>query len=147
MELKMKGGSLLNCPDGGTCDFCGCEMARAFWEPVHGKRILICWSCAVTKLPLLIADAIAGPIVVDAETRANHLLTADQFQREVPEILAAFWRGVALAFSRRMRSMRASEKNDQGWKCPQCHYPSDENGTCIDNVWDDGDDLLDDVEN
>lgn len=80
-------------PD-AKCHFCGVREPHAFWDAAAGT-ILVCRWCAARKLPLLIADALAG-LVPGRRLESRH------FQEPLPEILGAYWRGAALALSRRL---------------------------------------------
>ena len=77
-----------------VCLVCG-GSPTAYWEG-YGGVLAVCRNCAVEKLPLLIADAIAG------NYRAS-TLTAQRFEPAIPAITGAFWRGAAFALSRRTR--------------------------------------------
>ena len=73
----------------GTCQICGTARSGGYWMAV-GVGYEVCGNCAVEKLPLLIADAIAlGP--------SNETALAEQ---ALEKVKAAFWRGMAIRLSR-----------------------------------------------
>lgn len=71
----------------GECYCCGGPPA-AFGGNGH-PSVSVCPTCALEKLPLLIADAVAagGPPAV----------SIDRFEVALPSIVGAYWRGVAHA--------------------------------------------------
>ena len=89
-QIKTMSRSIMG-PD-PKCNFCG-EEPTAYWFSGSGG-LEICSHCAVDKLPLVIADAIAG------NHRANALNSAI-FESAIEKIVSAYWRGAAIALSRR----------------------------------------------
>ncbi len=75
-----------------VCFVCG-GLPTATWMGVGGEFHSVCRDCAIEKLPLLIADAIAGNIGERAKP--------EWFDPMASQVVASFWRGVAYAMSRR----------------------------------------------
>ena len=78
----------------GNCCMCG-EHADAFW--MANPSIYVCYSCAVTKLPLLIGDAAVGRLKIADGAMMEGISN---------QVAGAFWRGVALQLLNQRRKSR-----------------------------------------
>jgi hypothetical protein len=67
----------------GKCSFCGAESRSYWWK--GGGVFEVCESCALDKLPLLIADA-----------TGYRLKDQQQAEAAFDRIGKAFWRGLAI---------------------------------------------------
>ena len=76
------------------CFVCG-GRPTAFW----GLETCVCPECAVEKLPLLIADAVAGNDYARNEPMRR-------FEDALPKIIASYWRGASHALSRQVARER-----------------------------------------
>jgi hypothetical protein len=83
--------------EGMTCFVCG-GLPTATWMGRGVQFHSVCTECALEKLPLLIADAVAGGFGTRAQTSF--------FEMPTEKILAAYWRGVAYAMERRAKDAR-----------------------------------------
>lgn len=77
-----------------TCSLCHQHTATGFW--MAGGEISLCRECAVTKIPLLVADAI-----VAEDGNANHIM--DTAKHTLEQFAASYWRGIAIAVKRQAR--------------------------------------------
>jgi hypothetical protein len=80
--------------DDDLCSICWKDDASAYWDG-GPETFRVCRRCAVEKLPLLIADAIAGPFHLESAGYPAGKLAVQRFEQAIPAILGAFWRGVA----------------------------------------------------
>jgi hypothetical protein len=87
--------------DDDLCSICWKDDASAYWDG-GPETFRVCRRCAVEKLPLLIADAIAGPFHLESAGYPAGKLAVQRFEQAIPAILGAFWRGVAFALGRRL---------------------------------------------
>jgi hypothetical protein len=76
----------------GPCFMCA-EPGDAFWQGSETVCVYVCRHCAEEKLPLLIADAVIGP---------RRIITAKDLEAVFDRIKGSFWRGIALATSRKL---------------------------------------------
>lgn len=82
----------------GKCFSCG-EHAHAFW--MADPTVYVCGSCAIEKLPLLIADAVVASRPIFAERVIEPI---------VERINGAFWRGLALRLIAHNRQEKSEHK-------------------------------------
>lgn len=70
------------------CRICGQASSDSFWTG-GGITFETCCSCALEKLPLMIADAIPE----------NYLNDREKLEAMLDRVTAAYWRGLAIRMS------------------------------------------------